>query len=70
MKKKLSLQADALRVESFDTGEAADARGTVEANDAATGTKYPKCPATGCTCGIDPRAEAELDARTFCYCCA
>ncbi|HEX6039871.1 hypothetical protein [Longimicrobium sp.] len=52
--KKLTLNVDSLRVESFAAGQALPARGTVEANEllAPTGTRCPSHHATEC-CATD-----------------
>lgn len=42
--KKLTLNVDALRVESFAAGAALPVRGTVQANDALLAPTGPRCP--------------------------
>ncbi|HEX8693735.1 MAG TPA: hypothetical protein VF746_15040 [Longimicrobium sp.] len=61
--KKLSLNLDALCVESFETLEASAERGTVAANAPTNGRT---CPATCYTCGVNPNTTntARLDAPT------
>ena len=64
--KKLALEIDDLRVDSFGTtAEPNDARGTVAAAEATA-----RCSANcTCTCGgADPGLE--VDAGPTCYCCA
>jgi hypothetical protein len=54
MRKKLSLDVDALRVESFVAGaEAAAARGTVRGNAATVLCTLTCPPSQGNTCGIN-----------------
>jgi hypothetical protein len=62
--KKLSLDPDALRVESFKTASAAKVHGTVEGAQLSVG-----CPPTGCTCGIAPDTTRADVRPTVCYCC-
>jgi hypothetical protein len=56
MKRKLTLDADALRVESFGTVDAKVVRGTVHANGY-TDPDYPSCART---CGASPPPETGL----------
>jgi len=56
--KKLSLDVDTLRVESFDTADTQAVRGTVAAHDGATCT-YP-CASCVNTCGNPPACTEDL----------
>lgn len=68
--KKLRLNPDALRVDSFRPGAGEGARGTVDAAEATLGcTEYPACPRTRCTCGADITGDRAAAAPT-CWCCA
>ena len=64
--KKLALEIDDLRVDSFGTtAETTNARGTVAAAEATVRCSA-NCPT--CTCGgADPRMI--VDAVVTCYCC-
>ena len=71
--RKLRLNLDALRVDTFDTAEPRTAPdGTVAAHVATfkCNTRFctNQCAPTQCTCGIDPRAAEAADA-TYCNCC-
>jgi hypothetical protein len=69
--KKLSLNPDALRVESFRTDAGEGARGTVGGAEATLGcTQYPACPRTQCTCGADITGERAANVAPTCWCCA
>jgi hypothetical protein len=70
--KKLALDMDALRVESFDTADVRDGRGTVAGHDGATCT-YP-CASCVKTCGNPPACTEDLCVDgvaqvTFNACC-
>jgi hypothetical protein len=68
--KKLALDADALRVESFETVDARGGRGTVWAHDSVcTVAPYPSC---GRTCGNQPACTdlgRDGAARATAACC-
>jgi hypothetical protein len=68
MKKKLALDPERLRVESFGTVDAADARGTVCAHGY-TDPGYPSCDRT---CGATPPPDTSIcyqDVATYPACC-
>ncbi|HEX6750432.1 MAG TPA: hypothetical protein VF092_24275 [Longimicrobium sp.] len=68
MKKKLALDPDALRVESFGTVDASDARGTVRAH----GYTEPDYPSCARTCGASPPPPSSLcyeERPTLKACC-
>ena len=56
MKKKIALDADTLRVESFPTVDGPDGRGTVHAHGY-TDPDYPSCART---CGATPPPDTEI----------
>ena len=55
--KKLTLELDSLRVESFETAADARLRGTVRGNDSYTVSPYPSCART---CGASPPPDTEI----------
>ncbi|HEU0052628.1 MAG TPA: hypothetical protein VFQ39_05600 [Longimicrobium sp.] len=73
MGKKLGLERDTLKVESFDVQPAeTPSEGTVAANDASVQRSAccptaVGCPPTQCTCGVNWRAGG--NAITYCECC-
>jgi hypothetical protein len=64
--KKMKLRVDALSVESFATGQDADARGTVRGRDGCTYVDTCLCPTAYYHCGTGPATIHSCDFTEIC----